>query len=170
MTTCLRLQFGVFLIVFVSGFNQACEGLAFLGGKQVGHFQHTGPKWKKHRRKQLELEFRALPKKLSKPSVNTTAKTDAWHGLSIRQTFCDGLLKVPVREFRADLPAFTGPFWRFVWGGTLWLAFWLEFGGFCIRLQPSLQVLREHNAWGRTDVRLEKASVMATLGKSRTSW
>ena len=170
MTTCLRLQFGVFLIVFVSGFNQTCEGLAFLGGKQVGHFQHTGPTWKKHRRKQLELEFRALPKKLSKPSVNTTAKTDAWHGLSIRQTFCDGLLKVPVREFRADLPAFTGPFWRFVWGGTLWLAFWLEFGVFCIRLQPSLQVLREHNAWGRTDVRLEKASVMATLGKSRTSW
>ena len=40
--------------------------------------------------------------------VNTTAKTDAWHGLSIRQTFCADLLKVTVREFRADVPAFTG--------------------------------------------------------------
>ena len=62
---------------------------AFLGGKQVGHFQHTGPKCKNHRNKQLELKFETLPKKLSKPSVNTTAKTDAWHGLSIRATFCD---------------------------------------------------------------------------------
>ena len=58
--------------------------------------------------------------------VNTTAKTDAWHGLSIRQTFCADLLKVPVRECRADVPAFTG---------------WFEFGECCMQNATAVERL-----------------------------